>query len=300
LTQNMSRPIPQVRMRGTHTETTHHHHNHNSNRRESKTETIVDFDVTLDFDDLLLIEHGCPGILKAVEPEQKAYRGGRFRKRGRILNDQGLLENPILEKDVRGWAEDYCRNPSSLKEFKMEKVCPGYDTAYLQRLLEGLIRATNYSGHTHITFPTTNNLVVIRPSNRVTRLRYNKFMRWFFYLTFLWLFSWPTVWFLTAKYNVVRSIWPLATEENGHRVVKMIEDEWFIYWQAAIRRAIIAKRQGKVTQQDIIAIASEAETPRIQTGYSAADSVLGATLDFFGRVQDVSRSVQGWGADIRR
>jgi hypothetical protein len=89
-----------------------------------------------------------------------------------------------------------------------------------------------------------------------------------------------------------------AVDVNGHRRVKMTEDQWFEYWRPAIRRAILGRRQGKVTEQDIIEMAAEAGMPRrnIQTGNSTADWMLGAAFDFFGVVGDARRQ-NGWGRD---
>ncbi|KAF3939355.1 hypothetical protein ABW19_dt0206339 [Dactylella cylindrospora] len=302
LTQNMHQPRPQVRMRGTHVERHHHDHrtSNQSGQRETEHRTIVDFDIYMDFQSLILIEPGQQGIMQVVDEDTKAYRGSVFRKRGRS-NRSLPVDTPIMPKDVRSWADDYCADPSTCKEFIMEKFCPGYDTKYLETRLSQLIQSTNYGGDIQITFPTTHNKIKIRPANKLTELRYNKVVRWFFYLTFLWLISWPILLFMTKKYNVVRSLWPMsAVDVNGRRRVKMTEDQWFEYWRPAVRRAVLGRRQGRVTEQDLIEIAQEAGMPRmpIRTGNQTMDNLLGGAVDFFGAVSDRRRGF-GWGRSER-
>ncbi|EPS37360.1 hypothetical protein H072_8967 [Dactylellina haptotyla CBS 200.50] len=299
LTQNMYSPRPQVRMKGTHLEKHHHHHGTFSERRNSSEHrTITDFDITMDFQSLILIEPGQQGIIQTVDEDTKAHRGGVFRTRGR--NNKSLPANtPIMPKDIRNWADDYCADPAIFKEFVMEKICPGYDTKYLETRLIQLIQSTNYAGDIQISFPTTHSKVKIRPPNKATELRYNKALRWFCYLTFLWIITWPILFFLTRKYNVVRSVWPMsAVDVNGRRRVKMTEDQWFEYWRLAIRRAVLGRRQGTVTEQDLIELAAEAGMPRMQinTGSQIVDSVLGGAVDLFGAIGD-QRRMFGWGRD---
>lgn len=257
---------------------------------------MVDFDVTMDFHSLILIEPGQQGIMQVVDENVKAYRGGRVRKLGR--NNVSLpIDTPIMPKSVRDWADDYCADPSICKEFVMEKICPGYDTKYLENRLSQLIQSTNYAGDIAISFPTTHNRVKIRPSNKLTELRYNRAVRWFCYLTFLWLITWPILWIMTHRYNVVRSVWPMsAVGVDGRRRVKMTEDQWFDYWRLAIRRAVLGRRQGRVTEQDLIEIASEAGMPRmpIRTGSRFVDGVIGGAADWLNVVSEQQRS-RGWG-----
>lgn len=132
----------------------------------------------------------------------------------------------------------------------MTKTCPGYDFDKLARLLKDLARSTGYRGTINVKFPVTYHKVHVRPDNQITRLRYNKFVRWFFYLTFLWLFSWPILWFITYRYNLVRSEWPLSmTTEDGRKQYIVDEDSWFERWREAIRRSVMSRRQDWVTEQ---------------------------------------------------
>ncbi|KAK6543058.1 hypothetical protein TWF694_006984 [Orbilia ellipsospora] len=299
LTQNMHSPRPQVRMKGTHVEKHHHHHGHgnfNERRNSSESRTIVDFDILMDFSNLILIEPGQQGIIQVVDEDTKAHRGGFMKVKGR--STRSLPDDtPIMPKEIRNWADDYCADPAICKEFVMEKVCPGYDTRYLETRLIQLIQSTNYGGNIQITFPTTHNLVKIRPPNKLTELRYNKFIRWFCYLTFLWIITWPVLFFMTRRYNVVRSVWPMsAVDITGRRRVKMSEDQWFDYWRLAIRRAVLGRRQGTVTEQDLIELAAEAGMPRvnIRTGSQFVDNVLGGAAGFFNNIAD-QRRMFGWG-----
>src|SRR5947209_7107001 len=130
----------------------------------------------------------------------------------------------------------------------MEKTCPGYNTALLERELQQLIHATNYRGQVKVTFPSTNHIIKIRPSNQFTRLRYNSPLRWFFYVTFLWIITWPILWFITKKYNVIKSVWPISVEQDHGRIVRITEEQWLMKWKPPIRRAVLAKRTGWVSE----------------------------------------------------
>lgn len=121
LTQNMSSPRPQIKMRGTHIEERHtHHHNHHNgggsnDRRETEHRTIVDFDIVMDFQSLILIEPGQQGIMQVIDEDRKAYRGGVFQTKGRT-NGSLPVGTPIIPKDARSWADDYCADESPCKE----------------------------------------------------------------------------------------------------------------------------------------------------------------------------------------
>ncbi|EWC46550.1 hypothetical protein DRE_04273 [Drechslerella stenobrocha 248] len=300
LTQNMFSPRPQVRMRGTHVEEHHHYHHRNSDdgstRSSTEHRTVVDFDIIMNFQSLILIEPGQQGIMQVVDDELKTYRGGRFRKTGGSIRSLPI-GTPIIPKTMRDWADNYCADRAICKEFVMEKICPGYDTKYLETQLYQLIQSTNYGGDIQITFPTTHSKVKVRPANKLTQLRYNRAARWFCYLTFLWLITWPLLWFMTRKYNVVRSVWPMsAVGIDGRRRVKMTEEQWFDYWRLAIRRAVLGQRQGMVTEQDLIEIAAESDMPRMQTraGNQPVDNMVGGAVDVL-TVMTQQRQVFGWG-----
>ncbi|KAL7269176.1 hypothetical protein RUND412_008171 [Rhizina undulata] len=293
--ENKTCPRPQIRIRGSHTET---------RRKNNKTETstITDFDVTLDVT-YCLLDREKPGILKVVESDQKAHRGGRIKRLAKV-GEAG--------RTIRDWADEYCSNKAMLKEFSMTKVILNHDKLFLEEQLTALIRSTNYRGQIHVSFPVQESRVEIYPDNRISRMRQSKAWRWFFYLTFLWIISWPILWFLTKRYSVVHSVWKMAryaddpfAGDDVHpgrrlmRVTNVSEWEWLETWAPAIIRCVLARRQGEITELDLETEARARFVARrgVHVPSTALDGVLGAAASITRDFSIARQTMMGWGGD---
>ncbi|RPB00519.1 hypothetical protein L873DRAFT_1804929 [Choiromyces venosus 120613-1] len=296
LEQSWKPPCVQVRIIGTHNET---------KRTGNKTErsSVTDFDLTCNFTHLLLEQNsiGVP-TLATVPPDQKAHRGhGRFKSVAKDLEEGGT---------VRDWADQYCEDQSSLKEFVMKKVVIGHDQAYLKQQIERCIRSTNYLGNISIRFPIYDTRVEVHPANRISKLRKTEWFRWIFYITFLWIFAWPYLWFMTKRYHVATMTWRMSRtmqNEDGQtwRESIMSEEEWMAQWGPALKRAAKAGRKSCVSFEDVTAaqagLSGEAgvRTPT-PTGNATVDGALGFLAGVTSIASDFRNSRNeaiGWGGD---
>ena len=133
------------------------------------------------------------------------------------------IEIPALTPDsalsIRAWADRYCHLPTPLKEFIVRKTVTNLDRPLLTRLLTNAVRSTGYRGNVAIHYPKSHHKIAIYPDTRFARLRNNPWVRWFFYLTFLWIFTWPLLYFSTKKFHIIVSEWAW-----GFVVVPRLED----------------------------------------------------------------------------
>jgi hypothetical protein len=86
----------------------------------------------------------------------------------------------------------------------------------------------------------------------------------------LWIITWPILWFLTRRYEVVSCQWPYTqTMANGTKIYATgkSEDQWAEMWKPAVQRAALGKRQGGewITGRDILL----AEEARVEDGRKA-------------------------------
>jgi len=140
--------------------------------------------------------------------------------------------------------------------FVMKKVVAGHDRAYLQRSIAQCIRSTNYIGRISVGFPIHDTRVEIYPANRISKLRKTKWLRVIFYITFLWIFAWPYLWFMTRRYHVAIMTWRMARmvrDESGEmrRECVLTEQEWIRRCGPAIEHAARARRRGNLSAQDV-------------------------------------------------
>jgi len=153
---------------------------------------------------------------------------------------------------------------------------------------------------------------VVYSPGLINEWRITTWIRWVFYLTFLWVFAWPVLFFLTHKYEVVKVIYPYAnlpTDDGGNRRCQvMAEDEWYVMWASAIRRAALARMvckercldddyriaTAKADARGIVQSLTPRQTP--QTGNAFADGALGFLTEGL-RVAEGWNASRGWGAD---
>lgn len=74
-----------------------------------------------------------------------------------------------------------------------------------------------------------------------------------FYITMLWLFTWPYLFFATKRWAVVKIDWPFSVlNDDGDRIyITVSESQWFGIWSKAIEKAVLMKKQGALTQLDL-------------------------------------------------
>lgn len=283
-------PVPVVYIMGTHTETV---------RKGDKKETqqITDFRIVINL--RRYVHHNYdeadPSTMSliTVSNGEKTHRGTILKKRAPGVRQDievGSAPAPTLTE----WCHRYCASARALRIFRLRRQITGLDETQIKNRIEGLIRSTNYRGNISITFPVEERNVDIYTSNRINALRLQKWVCWLFYLTFLWIFSWPFLFFATKRYAVVRAEWPFSSiDENGNKKYTTVsEEQWFEMWHVAIRRLALDRFEGEASEEMMRGVIQRPEDPRMPgslTGHAGVDGVLGA----FSQGVRVARAISG-------
>ncbi|KAK7191239.1 hypothetical protein DPSP01_008311 [Paraphaeosphaeria sporulosa] len=287
-------PYPFVYLMGTHRETV---------KRGDKTETknVTDFRIVIDLQHHI---RRADMTLSTVENGEKTHRGGITKCRAPGHKQDVEVGTP--KPELREWCHRYCASPRMLRIFRLRRVVTGFDEEYLKQRLEGLIRGTNYRGHISVTFPVENKNVDLYTSNRINQWRVTTWIRWVFYLTFLWIFSWPTLFFATKRYAVVKAEWPWSTTDSqGIKQYSSIsEEQWFEKWHVGIRRLVLDRYQCEASEEILRGVIARPEDPPLRTGHEGVDSTINLLTQGFQVARALSnggnlgRGIQGgWGYD---
>ena len=282
-------PIFTARIIGTHTET-------RRDKEKQEEIAVTDFDIRLDMTHLLVPDSATPHTLRNREPKVsssrcKAYRGSRAK----------ITASPDQAEDADAYMQSYIASPFPVRSFTLERRIWYYDSAALETLIRSLVGSTNYRGHLQVGFPITRNCVRVYSPCWQNRYREKTWLRWLFYLTFLWIFAWPYLWFITRRWEVVTAIFQYSTPpEDGSRMfVRKSERAFFEEWRPSIRRAVLGKKQGWIDEEYKLETerAGPAAFTRLpSTGSAAADGALGFLHHAVNGGRDVTMA-GGWGAD---
>ncbi|KAB2576593.1 hypothetical protein BFW01_g2882 [Lasiodiplodia theobromae] len=292
-------PRPVVQIHGYHTQTVRR-----GDKREKKQ--VVDFDV------LLSLQHFLGKPLdptwwdaRTVENGEPALRGG-FRKT-RAKGYQRELEVGETKPDLQEWCKEYCASPSKLKIFRVSRTISGLDEALIRQRIEALIRSTNYRGHILISFPLEDRAVDIYSPHAVNRWRTTTWIRWFFYLTFLWLFTWPLLYFLTRRWSVYTVNWafslgPAPNDPHGRkRYATLSEEQWFAKHRHLIKRLVLDGHQGDASQFDLEDELEDGRNARFESGNAHVNQAVGLVQAGLAGWNAVQRGLggdpDGWGGD---
>ncbi|KAL2151210.1 hypothetical protein VTH82DRAFT_6308 [Thermothelomyces myriococcoides] len=246
-----------VRIHGTHNQTVRQH-------GKSKRKKVTDFDVLVDLTPYLFSD--APrgkswSSLRTVENSEKTRRGTIFPRRAPGLKRDLEIASP--KPSLAEWCHRYCASHAGVKAFVLRRQVTGFDQESMKYMLENLVRCTNYQGHINITFPVTGDQVVVYNACKINRWRLTQWIVWFCYLTFLWLLTWPFLFFRTKRFDVAIAEWPFSvTEANGDkRYVSMSEEHIYNLWACAIKRAVLSKHQGPLSEEDLIASQTTPDEP---------------------------------------
>lgn len=276
-----------------------HHREQRSNRdgkRESKD--IIDFDVKVE-----LTPYFFPNArasqsnseLRTAENSEKTKRGTIFRKRANVKGNSGRIELGMAEKpSLTEWCHMYCASHSGLKVFQLKRSLAGFDESRLRRLLDNLVRRSNYRGTLQITFPVHDEQVEVWNDCRTNQWRLTKWIYVMFCVTMLWLLTWPYLFIRTKRFETVSAVWNYSVmEEDGRKKYTTIsEDQWYNLWGRAIIKAVLSKRQGTLDQRDLLA--ADGTGPTFDTGNAAVDGALGFVAAGVNAMNEVNRTL-GWG-----
>ncbi|EDU51468.1 hypothetical protein PtrSN002B_000606 [Pyrenophora tritici-repentis] len=297
-------PIPLIYIMGTHKETIKH-----GDKKE--TRLITDFRLAINmslylrknFND----EDTSTMSLTTVDNTEKTHRGTILKSRAPGFK-QDIEISGGNKPSLKEWCHRYCASPRMLRIFRLRRLVTGFDETLLKNRLEGLVRATGYRGHICITFPIEERNIDFYTSNRINAWRLKKWVCWLFYLTFLWIFSWPSLFFATRRYEVVKAEWPFSSidEEGNKTYTTMSEDQWFEKWHVAVRRLVLDRFQGLASEEMMEGVMRRPEDPPMPgtTGHVEIDNAMGILTQGFQVARAIhtgsglARGLQGgWGYD---
>ncbi|KKK23468.1 hypothetical protein ARAM_003972 [Aspergillus rambellii] len=206
---------------------------HQETRKDGKnnsTENVTDFDFRIDLTRTLLrwgrneptgpSERWSYTTVVRDEDGQRAYRGGRIRSRGgksgRIAlstSEDGEgdrlmdLENGEDVPGIKGWCQRFCNDPSPVKSFTYRRHLHGFDASPMRTSLASHIRSTGYQGHININPSLANGAVTIYSPHWINKARNNGLVFWTCIILQLWIITWPIIWVMERRYEVIRSQW---------------------------------------------------------------------------------------------
>ncbi|KAI1055569.1 hypothetical protein LB505_010814 [Fusarium chuoi] len=246
----------------------------------------IDFDIHIELTPLLYQEMATRRSwrrIRAVNNFDKVRRGTATMTRAPGFGGSGPPEEGT--PGVAQWCYRYCASKAGLKVFVLERRLTGWDFALVGSRLESLVRGTGYRGEVNITFPTTNARVEIYNRCLTNRWRLTRWIVLLFYLTLLWIFTWPWVSLRTRWYETVFVEWSLSRPDRQGtlRYACMSEDQWFRLWRRPIEQAIQTRRRGRLSRDDIV---DECVVP------GAEDSARGMRAGL-----EVLQRTFGWGGD---
>ncbi|KAI1848575.1 hypothetical protein JX265_011571 [Neoarthrinium moseri] len=285
-------PRPYLRVVGTHTAS--------RKKSDGKTEkkTVTDFAVSVEMTPYLYsaAQYGRSWTqLRTVDNAEKVRRGTSLKKRAPGSQQDievGGGPKPSLEE----WCHRYCASHTGLRCFALKREMTGFDFLRVKEQLHALVRSTNYRGRLDVHMVTNDATVEVYNDARINRWRFTSWIQWLFYLTLMFIFSWPYLFFRTKRWEVAVAEWPFSRmAANGQReYVSISEDQLYNMWGRAVLRAVLEKRQCVLDQADL-ARAQEPD-PSFESGHSAVDGAINLFRAGIGAMNEVNRQL-GWGAD---
>ncbi|CAO3590434.1 unnamed protein product [Absidia cylindrospora] len=188
-------PHMKIRFYGYHDETYYKSKNvrdKHDNWKEQQTpvtKRVKDFNFDLDCSDL--VSHQCQRVYVLPDP-----------KTGQI-------------KTVRQLCDDYVREANQFKEIQLTKVIH-WDYAKLTQAFTTAIRGHGYYHHVAISYELTDHIITIKTDSKLSKMADHWAVRLFFYITFLFIFTWPYLWFSRKKFGdaTLKSEWKMNSTER--------------------------------------------------------------------------------------
>ncbi|KAK3678974.1 hypothetical protein LTR78_001427 [Recurvomyces mirabilis] len=294
-------PTPKIRINGYHTETSYRNNKKETNR-------VADFDIGFNLSKYLpapvvVDAHRTGGegwSPRVAVNSDKVYRGS-WRKTRAPGYKQDIEVGNESHPDLMRWCDEYCESKSALKVFRVSREVPGLDSTYLRENIEGLIRSTGYGGHINIAFPLEDKHVDIYNPHWVNEWRIS-WIRFISYFTFLWIFTWPILFFVTKYWNVYTINWCYSWQSpQGKRYAGGLSEEgWVERHGNMIRGLALEKYQGDATDLPLDAGPSEGRGRLPSTGNANVDAAVGLVHGGVGLWNSLSRGggdSSAWGGD---
>ncbi|KAJ3018960.1 hypothetical protein HKX48_002511 [Thoreauomyces humboldtii] len=264
LHKSRQRPSMTVRITGTHTE-------RRKSGDKSTTTTVTDFDVRVD------VAHH----LRRKLPE---WDDGR--------------DCDCKRPDLMELCEKYCADKRKVKSISYRNTVGEVDVETIKNLLIETIRNTRYNGSISVTFPVERDRWSVRSDHWMNRARTNVPILVFFVITFLWIFAWPILWIVESRHRVPSTPYHFDNVYDPEGA-DTAEVAFLRTYTPAIRRAVLAKRDGWITRGDFEEIDTFADgnlptDQPISTGNATADTA----LNFLRAAGNLDVQIRGWGGNV--
>ncbi|RMZ05729.1 hypothetical protein D0860_05823 [Hortaea werneckii] len=236
--------------------------------RNKKTET----EKTVDFDILFSLERYLPQAGASINTRgeagkwwtqrvatngEKCHRGSWRKSRAPIYR-QDVEVGETAEPGLGDWCRDFAQSRAKLKIFRVTRDVLGLDQEDLRLRLQTVVRSTGYRGHIDVAFPIHEKHVDIYSPHWINRWRVTWWVRWLFFLTFLWIITWPILFFMTKRWSVYNVDWRWSwscTEPEGSSdayrertfYASITEKTWLEKHKGLIRALALEKYQGDAT-----------------------------------------------------
>lgn len=219
-----------------------------------------------------------------------------------------------------------CHNGSSNSgRFTFKRHLFGLNTDPMRSVFTSYLRSANYRGKVQAWYSLANGSITVYSPHWINHLRNNPFFFWACIILQLWIVTWPVIWFLERRYEVVRSAWWSSrevcdpTSPSGIRkVYARGQDEAALaeFWgPAVVQTAYEQWVDGSIlTDQDAMRLRRLGQRrmeqmPRqdssLERNLQVADSMVGRMLGFAGRGDGQRLAISsggwnfstGWGSD---
>lgn len=288
-------PRPKICIHGSHYETIQQ-----KDKKERKL--VTDFDFSFNLSAFLPSPksdssrpHDQQGYSSYVAANSDSTYRGSWRKTCAPGYKQGAIQlDDVPPPQLREWCEDYCNSKSSLKVFRISREVTGLDHGMLKSQIESLIRHTNYRGRISITFPIEERYVDIYSQHWINRWRIS-WVRWLFYLSFLWIFTWPVLFFMTKWWTVYTVHWRFSWRvSEGTQYGKISESRWIEKYGKLVQGLAVKRYTGDAT--NLPTNAGE-EVRSENANVNAAVDFLRSGVQVWNAVSRGSGDITGWGYD---
>ncbi|RAL13414.1 uncharacterized protein BO97DRAFT_366944 [Aspergillus homomorphus CBS 101889] len=244
-------PRPVLTIRGTHQETHEESDSYDNNHHNKRTrnETVFDFYFKINLSNYMVRDSDADRdgwrVCSVVRDGdgQEAYRGGRCRSdtwaghtrrsRSHAAHVEGASEGELVglvaedgeEPGLMGWCDRFCLDPGPVKSFRFTRSIVGFDVATLRSLLSSHLRNLNYQGNIDISIAVANKDLTVYSPHWINQLRNNSFAYWACIILQLWIVTWPIIWFLEHRYDVVRTVWYFSGVRESQTIYACHRDE---------------------------------------------------------------------------
>jgi hypothetical protein len=129
----------------------------------------------------------------------------------------------------------------------------------------------------------------------VNAWRLKTWLRWVFYLTFLWIFSWPVLFFATRRYAIVKAEWPFSKTDSQRikEYTTISEEKWVSEWHVAIRRLVLDRFEGEASEEMMRGVMQRDADPPMPGSISTGNVGIDNAVGFLSQGLQVARALSG-------